>query len=175
MHKTRSAIYNRRLVKIWTDRDEQRKRNEKVSIGNIYDAVKESSYRLPEKTAIIEEEKSITYSELAEKIDIIAGWLKEEFKVKKGERIGVYFVNSIDFYIVFYAIVKLGCIAVMVNTKMQSEEIEYVLKDTDTHCLVLNERWFAKVEKILPDINVDRILTDYTYPKQKYRVSEVFQ
>ena len=49
-------------------------------------------------------------------------------------------------------IVKLGCIAVMVNTKMQSEENEYVLKDTDTHCLVLNERWFAKVEKILPDI-----------------------
>ena len=160
MHKTRSAIYNRRLVKISMTEMNSGK-GMKSKYRNIYDAVKESSYRFPEKTAIIEEEKSITYSELAEKIDIIAGWLKEEFKVKKGERIGVLFVNSIDFYIVFYAIVKLGCIAVMVNTKMQSEEIEYVLKDTDTHCLVLNERWFAKVEKILPDINVDRILTDH--------------
>ena len=73
----------------------------KSKYRNIYDAVKESSYRFPEKTAIIEEEKSITYSELAEKIDIIAGWLKEEFKVKKVNE-SVFFCKTVLIFIAVF-------------------------------------------------------------------------
>lgn len=127
---------------------------------NLYDALKNSAERYPDKIAVIQEKQSITYQKLLERTDKAALWLKTNFAVKKGERVGLLFVNSIDFYIAFYAVMKLGAIAVLVNTKMQSEEIAFVLKDTKTHCLIMNTRWIEKVKKILPEIKVDRILTD---------------
>ena len=117
---------------------------EKQENVNIYDALRSSAEKYPHKTAVIQEDESITYRRLLENIDRLAIWLKDHFHIEKGERVGLLFVNSIYFYTAFYAVAKLGAIAVLVNTKMQSEEIEYVLRDTETHCLIMNERWLEK-------------------------------
>ena len=127
---------------------------------NVYDALRNSAEKYPEKTAVIQESGVITYRLLKERADKLSLWLQQNFRIKKGDRVGLLFVNSIDFYIAFYAVVKLGAIAVLVNTKMQSEEIAYVLQDTDTHCLIMNIRWFGKVESILEKLKINRILTE---------------
>ena len=56
MHKTRSAIYNRRLVKISMTEMNSGK-GMKSKYRNIYDAVKESSYRFPEKLPSLKKKK----------------------------------------------------------------------------------------------------------------------
>lgn len=127
---------------------------------NIYDSLRNSAKMFPNKTAVIEENQFITYGDLVERIDILAEWLKAEFGIIKGERVGLLFVNSINFYISFYAVAKIGAIAVMVNTKMQSEEIAFVLKDTDTHCLLMNTRWFEKIKNIAAEVRINRVLAD---------------
>lgn len=122
--------------------------------------LRNSAKIFPDKTAVIEENQFITYGDLVERIDILAEWLKAEFGIIKGERVGLLFVNSINFYISFYAVAKIGAIAVMVNTKMQSEEIAFVLKDTDTHCLLMNTRWFEKIKNIAAEVRINRVLAD---------------
>lgn len=133
---------------------------EKQENVNIYDALRSSAEKYPHKTAVIQEDESITYRRLLENIDRLAIWLKDHFHIEKGERVGLLFVNSIYFYTAFYAVAKLGAIAVLVNTKMQSEEIEYVLRDTETHCLIMNERWLEKTRVFLKKLKIDRILTE---------------
>lgn len=135
-------------------------------IKNIYDSLKNSADRFPEKTAVIEETKTITYRQLIEKVDRLSGWLKASFHVQKGERVGLLFVNSIDFYIAFYAVAKLGAIAVMVNTKMQTEEIRFILSDTQTHCIITNARWLQKVKGLLCELGIDRVLTEVKSEEQ---------
>ncbi|MDO4273838.1 MAG: class I adenylate-forming enzyme family protein [Eubacteriales bacterium] len=127
---------------------------------NLYDLLEASAIRFPDKTAVIDEKGSITYSQLLKKTNCLAHYLKREFCIKKGERIGLLFVNSIEFYIAFYALMKLGAIAVLVNTKMQSGEIEYVLSDTDTKYLIMNQRWIDKVKEIIPQLGIKKIITE---------------
>ena len=107
---------------------------------NIYNVIKKSAIRLPNKIAIIEQNRSITYQDLLNRIEKLAYWLKNELGIDKGDRIGLMFVNGIDFYIAFYAVMKIGAIGVMINTKMQSEEIAFILEDTQTHCIISNEK-----------------------------------
>lgn len=135
-------------------------------IKNLYDSMKRTAGRLPEKTAVIDEKRSITYKELVSEVDAMADYLKLELRVKKGERVGLLLVNSIEFYASFYAVMKIGAIAVLVNTKMQSEEIEFILADTQTHCLITNERWLDKLSDILYKLNVDRIVTEKEIKKE---------
>lgn len=131
-----------------------------TKIKNLYNALKQSAEKFPDKTAVIEEKRNISYKDLKEKADVLADYLKEKFGITKGERVGLLFVNSIDFYIAFYSVMKLGAIAVLVNTKMQSEEIAFTLEDTQTHCLITNERWLEKISGILSDLRIDRIITE---------------
>lgn len=139
---------------------EEYNRRKRFQYRNIYEAVKASADRLPEKVAVISEHDSISYQEMIKKIDVLAGYLKREFGVQKGERVGLLFVNSIEFYLALYAVVKIGAIAVMVNTKMQTEEIAFVLEDTKTQCLIMNLRWMDKVQPLIKRLGIDRILTE---------------
>lgn len=127
---------------------------------NIYNVIKNSAIRFPNKIAVIEESKKITYQELLDKVDRLAYWIKKEFCVKKGDRIGFMFVNSIDFYIAFYAAMKIGAIGVMINTKMQSEEIKFVLEDTQTHCIISNKKWIGKIKDIAVRAGIAYVLLD---------------
>lgn len=127
---------------------------------NIYDSMRDSAVKYSNKTAVIQEDRSITYQSLLLKTDIMAGWLKQEFGIKKGDRVGLMFVNCIDFYIAFYAVVKIGAIAVMVNTKMQSNEISFILEDTQTHCVIANVKWMEKIKAVAERVGITRVLTD---------------
>ncbi|WP_373215227.1 class I adenylate-forming enzyme family protein [Ruminococcus sp. 5_1_39BFAA] len=137
-----------------------------ADIKNLYDALRKSSEKFPDKIAVIEEKRKITYSRLREKTDVLADYLMGKFRIKQGDRVGLLFVNSIDFYIAFYAVMKLGAIAVLVNTKMQSEEIAFTLGDTGTHCLITNERWLEKISGIITDLKIDRIITEVSTDKR---------
>ena len=45
---------------------------------NIYNVIKNSAIRLPNKIAIIEQNRSITYQDLLNRIEKLAYWLKNE-------------------------------------------------------------------------------------------------
>lgn len=127
---------------------------------NIYNVIKNSAIRLPNKIAIIEQNRSITYQDLLNRIEKLAYWLKNELGIDKGDRIGLMFVNGIDFYIAFYAVMKIGAIGVMINTKMQSEEIAFILEDTQTHCIISNRKWLGKIKDVAVKVGINHVLLD---------------
>ena len=59
--------------------------------------------------------------------------------VKAGTHVAVWASNVPQWYIAFWATVKLGAVLVTVNTAYKIHEIEYLLKQSDTHTLVMTE------------------------------------
>ncbi len=57
--------------------------------------------------------------------------------VKAGSHIAVWATNIPQWYIAFWAATKLGAVLVTVNTAYKIAEAEYLLKQSDTHTLVL--------------------------------------
>jgi len=79
-----------------------------------------------------------TYSEFRDDVDTFARSLIS-MGVKAGTHVAVWASNVPQWYIAFWATVKLGAVLVTVNTAYKIHEIEYLLKQSDTHTLIMTE------------------------------------
>jgi len=79
-----------------------------------------------------------TYAEFRQDVDTFARALVA-MGVKAGTHVAVWASNVPQWYIAFWATVKLGAVLVTVNTAYKIHEIEYLLKQSDTHTLIMTK------------------------------------
>ena len=77
-----------------------------------------------------------TYSEFREDVDRFARALVS-LGVKAGSKVAVWATNLPAWYITFWAAAKIGAVLVTVNTAYKIHEAEYLLRQSDTHTLVM--------------------------------------
>lgn len=81
-----------------------------------------------------------TYSQFRDEVDVVAKALMA-IGVKKGDHVAVWATNVPEWYLTFWATTKIGAVLVTVNTAYKIHEVEYLLKQSDTHTLVLTKGW----------------------------------
>ena len=79
-----------------------------------------------------------TYREFRDDVDTFARSLIA-LGVRPGTHVAVWCSNLPQWYLSFWATVKIGAVLVTVNTAYKIHEIEYLLKQSDTHTLIMNE------------------------------------
>ncbi len=79
-----------------------------------------------------------TYKEFRDDVDTFARSLIA-MGVKPGDHVAIWATNVPAWYITFWATVKIGAVLVTVNTAYKVYEAEYLLKQSDTHTLVMIE------------------------------------
>ncbi len=79
-----------------------------------------------------------TYAEFRDDVDTFARSLVA-MGVKAGTRVAVWCSNVPQWFIAFWATVKLGAVLVTVNTAYKIHEAEYLLRQSDTHTLIMTE------------------------------------
>ncbi len=79
-----------------------------------------------------------TYSEFRDDVDNFARALVS-MGVKAGTHVAVWASNVPQWYIAFWATVKLGAVLVTVNTAYKIHEAEYLFKQSDTHTIIMTE------------------------------------
>ena len=77
-----------------------------------------------------------TYSEFRDDVDQFARALIA-MGVKKGDHVAIWATNVPQWYITFWATTKIGAVLVTVNTAYKIHEAEYLLRQSDTHTLVM--------------------------------------
>ena len=77
-----------------------------------------------------------TYSEFRDDVDTFARSLIA-LGVKPGDHVAIWATNVPAWYITFWATVKIGAVLVTVNTAYKIHEAEYLLRQSDTHTLVM--------------------------------------
>ncbi len=97
-----------------------------------------------------------TYSEFRDDVDTFARALLS-MGVKKGSQVAVWATNVPQWYIAFWAATKIGAVLVTVNTAYKIHEAEYLLKQSDTHTLILTESFkdsnYAKIiSELCPEL-----------------------
>ncbi len=79
-----------------------------------------------------------TYSEFRDDVDEFARTLIA-LGVKAGSHVAVWASNVPQWYIAFWATTKIGAVLVTVNTAYKKHEAEYLLRQSDTHTLIMTE------------------------------------
>ena len=79
-----------------------------------------------------------TYAQFRRDVDECAAALIS-LGVKAGDHVAVWATNVPAWYVTFWATTKIGAVLVTVNTAYKIHEIEYLLRQSDTHTLVMIE------------------------------------
>ncbi|MBR2874189.1 MAG: AMP-binding protein, partial [Clostridia bacterium] len=77
-----------------------------------------------------------TYSEFREDVDNVARALVS-MGVQPGHHVAIWATNVPEWFLTFWASVKIGAVLVTVNTAYKIHETEYLLRQSDTHTLVM--------------------------------------
>ena len=82
----------------------------------------------PRKTALLFEGRAYTYLELDEKVNRLANGL-QALGIRRGDRVALFLPNIPAFVIAYFAVQKVGGIAVSINALLKSDEVKYIVND----------------------------------------------
>ncbi|MBQ3549354.1 MAG: AMP-binding protein [Clostridia bacterium] len=97
-----------------------------------------------------------TYAEFRKDVDRVAAALIS-LGVKPGYHVAIWATNVPQWFLTFWATVKIGAVLVTVNTAYKLHEAEYLLRQSDTHTLVMidsckDSNYKEIVEELCPEL-----------------------
>lgn len=105
---------------------------------NLSQGLTEASRIFPDHPAILFEGDSYTYAEL-DSLSRNAAALLTDAGVVPGDRVALLLANVPAFPVWYYAALRIGAIAVAVNTRLTAEEADFILSDSGSNVLVIAE------------------------------------
>jgi len=93
------------------------------------------------------DDQKLTFKEFDQIVDKIAGGL-EKYNVKKGDRVSLLLGIGLEFPLCFFALMKIGAIAVPLNTRFKGEELSYEINDSESKILIVDQEYWAYIELV---------------------------
>ncbi len=142
-----------------------------MSINCIRTLLEDAVQANSEKSAVVYNERIITYGELFTKVNQVAFYLNE-LDLPKDSRIGLYSTKGIEQVIAVLAILSTDYILVPLTTLLKSEQVEYIINDCDIKCIITDKLQLENIEEI--DFN-GHIISYETADKGIASFEEIFK
>ena len=97
--------------------------------------------------------KEMTWGEFDKKANRFCNLLLSR-GIKKGDRVAILLMNSLEWLPVYFGILKAGCLAVPLNFRYSGEEIKYCLDLADCEVLVFGPEFTERVDSVLPELTM---------------------
>ncbi|TSA11455.1 MAG: AMP-dependent synthetase [Betaproteobacteria bacterium] len=120
--------------------------NPEVPLKSVTQAFDDATSKYGAKAALVFYGRDISFRELREHTDRLAGALAR-LGLKKGDRVGLYLLNSPQFVIAYFAALKLGCTVTPISPVYTSHEVKFQLENSGARVIVCQDILFDKVEK----------------------------
>src|SRR3954464_6859603 len=102
---------------------------------NLADLIGRAASDNPGKIALIDGDRRLTWSELAQAVDRFAAGLAAR-SLSAGDRLGLLLPNSIEFAVGYFGALRAGLVALPLNTAYTAEELAYQLADSSARLVV---------------------------------------
>lgn len=102
---------------------------------NIANGVREFSRSLRNEVAVVDGPREVTYAELGERSNRVAGALLEA-GLTSGDRVSVVLGNRLEYPEVAAGIAKAGMVIVPVNPRLTSDEMDYIVAHSESRAVV---------------------------------------
>lgn len=106
----------------------------------------------------LEDGTPMTLREVAAHTDAYARGL-QRLGVRAGDRVGILLYNSIEYWIAYFATVRLGAIAVRLNFRLRADELQYALDDSETSVLLSEPELLGQLDDIHTQLGVEHYIS----------------
>ena len=124
-------------------------------------AMLEGSAAHGENEYLVFDTRRISYARHFELVASIAHALREDYGVRKGDRVAILAANTPEWILSFWATVSIGAIAVGLNGWWTGDEIRYGLEDAAPKLLIADAKRLARLEGADPGLPVIEMETEF--------------
>lgn len=122
---------------------------------------------VPEREAIVFDDRRVTYGELQDRVNRLANALGN-LGIGSGDRVAVMQVNSNEYIESYFAVAKVDAVLVPVNFRARAEELTFMLNDSGTKALILGQRYQDMVRTIKPNLQTVEHLISLDAPGEGF-------
>ena len=123
------------------------------------DLIDDAAARWGEREALVFKDRCWSWIDYAGEIDRAAKALIA-LGIEPGEKVGLWMNNKPEWLFLMHAVSKIGAVLVPLNTRYRSEDIRYVVTQSNTSTLIADDRsgpvdYRAMLSEVLPDTRSD--------------------
>jgi long-chain acyl-CoA synthetase len=123
----------------------------------LFHFLEDSAQKFPNRPCTIFKGAKISYQEMNERSDRIAGALAA-LGVKKGDRVGIFMPNTPQFVMVYFGILKAGGVVVATNPLYTPTEIEHQVNDAGIEIMFVMSNFYAKMKAAQPKTRIKTLI-----------------
>ena len=106
---------------------------------NIAQILNRSAKIYPDKTALLVGDNPVlTYAQLVSRVARLASALRNQYRVKPGDRVAIFASNCPEYLEALYAIYWIGAVSIPINFKLHPKELQYILEDSGAMVLMVS-------------------------------------
>ena len=124
----------------------------------IVELFEEQVKKTPYDVAVTFKNETITYRELNEKANVVAYYLRENYKIENGDFVAILQNRSINMIVSILGVVKSGATYVAIDPDYPIDRIEYMLENCNSKTVIVNEKTKDIISNELEKIDISSIL-----------------
>ncbi|HEX2867285.1 MAG TPA: amino acid adenylation domain-containing protein [Ignavibacteriales bacterium] len=123
---------------------------EDKTVINLFE---ETASRYPLNTAVVYKDRTLTYSELDRRANLIARFILDKYPVSTGESVGVLVLPSEDMPAILLAILKTGGAYIPIDPEYPDERIMHILSESRMNLILTQNGNEVRLKKIIEENN----------------------
>ncbi|WP_139488463.1 non-ribosomal peptide synthetase [Brevibacillus dissolubilis] len=130
------------------------------TVQQIFESLAETT---PDRIALVCDNQTVTYRELNERANQLAHTLRE-FGVQPEDLVSILVERSVEMLVGIFGILKAGAAYLPIDPENPEDRIAYIVQDSQSKCLLTQNRHMAKVKVTVPvfDLNDSRTYAEET-------------
>jgi fatty-acyl-CoA synthase len=118
---------------------------------SIYYNLEVAAKRYPDRIATVFYDSTMTYRELFDQVEALAGYLVQRCGVTRGDRVMLFMQNSPQFIIAYYAILRADGFVVPVNPMLKTQELRHFAEDSGAKAAIAAQDIFPQLAPLLAE------------------------
>ncbi len=120
---------------------------------NMGEMLQVNAQKCPEKIALKDTKREVTFSELDERTNRLANALSG-LGLQKNDRFAVLCHNHIEYMEIYLAAAKAGFVVVPVSFRLVGKEIEFIIDNSDSKAIIVDERYVSTMREFRPELSL---------------------
>ena len=112
-----------------------------------------SAARFADKAALIFYDNPVSYRQLRDEAEAMAGYLQQHCGVRKGDRVLLFSQNCPQLTIAYYAILRADAVVVPVNAMSTADELHHYAEDSGARTAFVAQELFAPLQGVLDQLD----------------------
>jgi fatty-acyl-CoA synthase len=116
---------------------------------NLFYNAEVSARRYPDKPFLVFYDTAVTFAELHDEAERVAGFLEQQCGVRQGDRVLLFMQNSPQFVIAYYGILRANAVVVPLNPMNLTQEVLRYADDAQASTMIVSQELYPRVEPLL--------------------------